>query len=55
MDYWIFKSSGIIFIDQGAARALNNGKSLLAAGVTKINGSFNKGENVLIVDQNENI
>ena len=53
---WIIgslSSSGIIFIDQGAARALNNGKSLLAAGVIKINGSFNKGENVLVVDQNE--
>jgi glutamate 5-kinase len=53
---WIvgsLSSSGIIFIDQGAARALNNGKSLLAAGVTKITGSFNKGENVLIVDQDE--
>ena len=53
---WIIgslSSSGIIFIDQGAVRALNNGKSLLAAGVTKITGSFNKGENVLIVDQNE--
>ena len=53
---WIIgslNSSGIIFIDQGAARALNNGKSLLAAGVTKITGSFNKGENVLIVDQDE--
>ena len=33
--------------------ALNNGKSLLAAGVTKITGSFKKGENVLIVDQSE--
>ena len=53
---WIIgslSSSGIISIDQGAARALNNGKSLLAAGVTKINGSFKKGENVLIIDQNE--
>ena len=53
---WIIgslSSLGIIFIDQGAARALNNGKSLLAAGVTKINGSFSKGENVLIVDQNK--
>ena len=53
---WIIgslRSSGIIFVDQGASRALNNGKSLLAAGVTKITGSFNKGENVLIVDQNE--
>ena len=53
---WIIgslNSSGIIFIDQGAARALDNGKSLLAAGVIKITGSFNKGENVLIVDHNE--
>ena len=53
---WIIgslSSSGIIFVDQGAARALNNGKSLLAAGVTKITGFFNKGENVLVVDQNE--
>ena len=53
---WIIgslNSSGIIFIDQGASRALNNGKSLLAAGITKISGSFNKGDNVLIVDQNE--
>ena len=53
---WIvgsLRASGKIFIDQGAARALYNGKSLLAAGVTKINGSFNKGENVLIVDHNE--
>ena len=53
---WIIgslNSSGIIFIDQGALAALNNGKSLLAAGVTKITGSFKKGENVLIVDQSE--
>ena len=53
---WIIgslNSSGRIFIDQGASRALNNGKSLLAAGVTKVAGIFNKGENVLIVDQNE--
>ena len=54
---WIIgslNSTGVIHIDQGAARALNNGKSLLAAGISKITGSFNKGENVLIVDQNEN-
>ena len=54
---WIIgslNSSGIIFVDQGASRALNNGKSLLAAGITKITGFFNKGENVLIVDQNAN-
>ena len=53
---WIISSlnsSGIIFIDRGAANALINGKSLLAAGITKVKGSFDKGENVLIVDQNE--
>ena len=53
---WIIgslNSSGIIYIDQGASRAINNGKSLLAAGINKIVGSFSKGENVLIVDQNQ--
>jgi glutamate 5-kinase len=53
---WIIgslNSTGIIYIDQGASRALSNGKSLLAAGIFKIKGSFNKGENVLVVDQNE--
>ncbi len=53
---WIIgslNSSGKIYIDQGASQALSNGKSLLAAGITKINGSFKKGENVLVVDQNE--
>ena len=52
---WIISSlnsSGKIHIDQGAARALNEGKSLLAAGITKVEGFFEKGENVLIVDEN---
>ncbi len=56
---WIvssLNSTGKIFIDQGAAKALNSGKSLLAAGITKIEGNFNKGENVLILDQdNKNL
>ena len=54
---WIIgslNSNGTIKIDDGAAEALLNGKSLLAAGVNKINGSFEKGENVLILDQNNN-
>ena len=54
---WIIgslNSNGTIKIDAGAAKALLNGKSLLAAGVNKINGSFEKGENVLILDQNNN-
>jgi len=52
---WIISSlssSGKIYIDQGAARALNNGKSLLAAGIIKIDGVFEKGENVLVVNEN---
>ena len=54
---WIISSlnsNGVIYVDQGAAKALSNGKSLLAAGILKIKGSFKKGENVLIVDQYEN-
>ncbi len=53
---WIISSlnsSGVIYIDQGAVNALLRGKSLLAAGITKIKGYFEKGENVLIVDQNK--
>ena len=52
---WIISSlssSGKIYIDQGAARALNNGKSLLAAGIIKIDGVFEKGENILVVNEN---
>ena len=54
---WIISSlnsSGIIYIDEGAAKALLNGKSLLAAGIIEVKGNFEKGENILIVDQNEN-
>ena len=54
---WIIgslNSNGTINIDKGASKALLNGKSLLAAGIIKINGFFEKGENVLILDQNNN-
>ncbi len=54
---WIISSlnsSGKIFIDAGAAKALSNGKSLLAAGIVKVTGNFKKGENILISDQNNN-
>ena len=53
---WIIgslRSSGKIYIDDGAAKALLNGKSLLAAGIKRVKGYFEKGENVLIVDQND--
>ncbi len=52
---WIISSlssSGKIYVDKGAAVALSLGKSLLAAGIVKIEGKFEKGENVLIVNEN---
>ena len=42
-----------LFILIGAAKALSHGKSLLAAGISKINGNFAR-ENVIILDQNNN-
>ena len=45
-------SYGKIYIDEGALKALKNGKSLLPAGIIKIEGKFLKGDNVLIVDNN---
>jgi len=52
---WIMGSlspKGIIIIDSGAAKAIHNGKSLLPAGIKKINGYFKKGDHILIKDQN---
>ena len=45
-------SNGKIFIDDGASKALGNGKSLLPAGIIKVEGEFLKGDNILIVDDN---
>jgi glutamate 5-kinase len=39
---------GAISVDQGAAKALNSGKSLLPAGVTRVEGSFERGDAVVI-------
>jgi glutamate 5-kinase len=53
---WIIGSvapKGEVIIDQGAVKAINNGKSLLPAGVKKINGTFEKGDHILIKDQND--
>ena len=52
---WIISSlssSAKIHIDQGASRALKSGKSLLPSGITKVSGVFKKGDNILIVDNN---
>jgi glutamate 5-kinase len=39
---------GAVIVDKGAADALTRGKSLLPAGVTKIEGSFERGDAVVI-------
>ena len=52
---WIISSlssSAKIYIDRGASMALKLGKSLLPAGITKVSGNFKKGDNILIVDNN---
>ncbi len=50
---WIISSispKGELTIDDGAKRALINGKSLLAAGIKKVSGKFNKGDHIKILD-----
>jgi glutamate 5-kinase len=52
---WIISSlslSSKIYIDQGATSALKSGKSLLPSGIIKIVGNFKKGDNIIIVDNN---
>ncbi len=54
---WIISSispKGELIIDEGAIQALKRGKSLLAAGIKSINGKFNKGDHVKILDKNMN-
>ncbi len=49
---WIagqIKPAGRLYIDSGALVALQNGKSLLAVGVQRVDGDFNKGDTVRIV------
>ena len=41
---------GAIHVDAGAARALRGGASLLPAGVTRVEGSFSRGDAVVIRD-----
>jgi len=50
--HWIgaMKSKGRIVVDDGAARALRDGKSLLPAGVRSVEGAFDRGDPVDIVD-----
>jgi glutamate 5-kinase len=50
---WIagsLKPAGEIFVDAGAAQALRNGKSLLPAGVTRVEGVFERGDALVVRD-----
>jgi glutamate 5-kinase len=46
----LLKAPGSLHVDEGAARALRAGKSLLPAGVTRIEGRFDRGDAVVVRD-----
>tara|TARA_B100000700_G_C14922319_1_gene797655 strand:+ start:187 stop:1293 length:1107 start_codon:yes stop_codon:yes gene_type:complete len=51
---WIISSispKGEIIVDDGAIEALKKSKSLLAAGIKRVNGKFNKGDHIRILDK----
>jgi glutamate 5-kinase len=50
---WIagsLSTQGALVVDEGAARALRSGKSLLSAGVRQVEGRFEKGDAVIVRD-----
>jgi glutamate 5-kinase len=50
---WIagmLKPAGTLHVDAGAAQALRSGKSLLPAGVTRVEGRFDRGDAVIVRD-----
>ena len=53
---WILSSispKGSVIIDDGANKALSNGKSLLAAGIKKVVGKFNKGDHIKVLNKRD--
>lgn len=55
---WIagkLEPQGRIFVDAGAQKALQSGKSLLPAGVKKVEGTFARGDTVAIVLEGSNV
>ena len=50
----ILQSNGQLIIDDGAVAALKDGKSLLPVGILRIDGEFNRGDAVDILDINNN-
>ncbi len=47
----VLKPEGVLMIDEGAVRALLDGKSLLPAGIRQIDGRFERGDAVLVKDR----
>jgi glutamate 5-kinase len=47
----VLKPEGTFIIDAGAAKALLDGKSLLPAGIRQIDGRFERGDAVVVKDQ----
>ena len=46
----MLKPAGEIAVDEGAVRALRDGKSLLPAGITQVQGQFDRGDAVVVRD-----
>jgi glutamate 5-kinase len=47
----VLRPEGVLVIDDGAVRALGEGKSLLPAGIRQIDGRFERGDAVLVKDR----
>lgn len=47
----VLRPAGTLVIDQGAVRALRGGKSLLPAGVVAVQGVFDRGDTVSVLDE----
>ena len=41
-------AKGSVVVDDGAVQALKNGKSLLPAGVVKVEGEFDRGDTIMV-------
>ncbi|WP_427025272.1 glutamate 5-kinase [Aureimonas ureilytica] len=51
---WIaghLNATGRLTVDEGAVRALQGGKSLLPAGVKRVDGEFRRGDTILVLDE----
>ena len=47
----VLQPQGVLMIDEGAVRALTEGKSLLPAGIRQIDGRFERGDAILVKDR----